>query len=362
MLEAHVSLLMTASQLNDRRSRYLMDQQIGLHNTIVSIALGVAGLAAASLFDIDHAHQAFRMLFWALWAISVLFAATIYSGMTANVYAAPNEIPGPQDMFLPFGLALSEFMLFSTLTSPLNSHLSPRTVVTVWFGCICLLGLFAALAIRRAKSLFEKTEYEPEPLQKAINKMGRQMRWDLVGATACSLGSLAAIISILSERTLSPTRVYSFALPTALGLTLGLANQRRQARTLRTGLPGHSSTCDASAGVNDREVPVVPVVDDKLERDRIPETIQPEGHRQATRVLNDGSYRQALLAKLIEEVQKVSHATAETLPGELADVLEALRALTVAAGISGQQLLALAKEKRSRQGRFEGKAFLESGE
>jgi hypothetical protein len=32
----------------ERRAHYFMDQQVSLHGTIVSIALGVAGLAAAT--------------------------------------------------------------------------------------------------------------------------------------------------------------------------------------------------------------------------------------------------------------------------------------------------------------------------
>lgn len=231
---------MTADQLNDRRSHYLMDQQIGLYNTIVSIALGVAGLAAASLFDVGPADQAFRTLFWVLWAISLLFVTVIYSGMTTNVYATPDGIPGLQDMLLPFALALSEFMLFATLTSPLNSHLSPRAVVAVWFSCICLLGFFSALAIRLAKSRFEKTKYKPVELESAIRKMARQMRWDLFGASACSLAGLVAVIVISLEQTLSSTNAYTFALPTAGGLALGLYNQRRQAKTLEAGLRGSS--------------------------------------------------------------------------------------------------------------------------
>lgn len=106
----------------------------------------------------------------------------------------------------------------------------------------------------------------------------------------------------------------------------------------------------------------MPVVYRKLVRDRIPEIIQSEGHRPVTHVLDDGSYRQALLAKLIEEAQEASHATADKLPGELADVLEALRALTAAAGMSWPQLLALAKDKRCQRGGFERKIFLESVE
>ena len=43
-------------------------------------------------------------------------------------------------------------------------------------------------------------------------------------------------------------------------------------------------------------------------------------------------------------------------------MLEVLRALTVAAGMSWEQLLALADDKRNRRGGFGGKIFLESVE
>jgi predicted house-cleaning noncanonical NTP pyrophosphatase (MazG superfamily) len=106
----------------------------------------------------------------------------------------------------------------------------------------------------------------------------------------------------------------------------------------------------------------MPVVYRKLVRDRIPEIIQAEGRHPVTRVLDDAGYRQALLAKLIEEAREASHATADDLPGELADVLEVLRALTTTTGISWPQLLALAEDKRSRRGGFGRRIFLESVE
>jgi predicted house-cleaning noncanonical NTP pyrophosphatase (MazG superfamily) len=106
----------------------------------------------------------------------------------------------------------------------------------------------------------------------------------------------------------------------------------------------------------------MPVIYRKLVRDWIPEIIQAEGHRPVTRVLDDDSYCQALLAKLMEEAQEASHASAGDLPGELADVLEVLRALTMTAGMSWPQLLALADDKRSRRGGFGRRIFLESVE
>jgi predicted house-cleaning noncanonical NTP pyrophosphatase (MazG superfamily) len=106
----------------------------------------------------------------------------------------------------------------------------------------------------------------------------------------------------------------------------------------------------------------MPVVCRKLVRDRIPEIIRSEGRRPVTRVLDEASYRQALLAKLIEEAQEASHATPDDLAGELADVLEVLRALTGTAGMSWPQLLALADDKRSRRGGFGSRIYLESVE
>ena len=154
----------TPNIMNRRYDGYFMDQQIGLHGTVVSIALGVAGLAAASLFDVSRADRPDHMLFWGLWITSLLGVAIVYSGMTANVFALPNMIPGAFDMFLPFGQALMEFMLFAVLTSPLTRQLSPRSVIAVWFGCFGLFGGFSAILVRHIIWLFETTSYEPAPL------------------------------------------------------------------------------------------------------------------------------------------------------------------------------------------------------
>jgi predicted house-cleaning noncanonical NTP pyrophosphatase (MazG superfamily) len=104
----------------------------------------------------------------------------------------------------------------------------------------------------------------------------------------------------------------------------------------------------------------MPVSCRKLVRDRIPEIIQADGRHPVSRVLDDAAYRAALLSKLVEEAQEASHAAAADLPAELADVLEVLRALTAAAGMSRAQLLAVADDKRSRRGGFTKRIFLES--
>ena len=56
----------------------------------------------------------------------------------------------------------------------------------------------------------------------------------------------------------------------------------------------------------------------KLVRDRIPEIIGSRGDRAVTRVLDEAAYRDALLAKLVEEAQEASEALARnSLPNSL---------------------------------------------
>jgi hypothetical protein len=150
--------VVTADLLADRRARYFMDQQIGLHGTIVSIALGVAGLAAASLFEVRAADRPYHGLLWMLWIASLLAVGVVYSGMTVSVYVLPSTIPTAADMFLPFAVGLSEFMLFAVLTTPLTAQLGPRSLIALWFGCLCLFGCFASIIIQRVRRLFERTE------------------------------------------------------------------------------------------------------------------------------------------------------------------------------------------------------------
>ena len=56
------------------------------------------------------------------------------------------------------------------------------------------------------------------------------------------------------------------------------------------------------------------VVYRKLVRDRIPQLIRSEGRRPVTRVLDEASYRQALLAKLIERLRRQATPPPTTSP------------------------------------------------
>ena len=101
------------------------------------------------------------------------------------------------------------------------------------------------------------------------------------------------------------------------------------------------------------------IAHNKLVRDRIPEIIQRNGHRAVTHVLDGDEYHQQLLAKLVEEAQEAQAAPAAELPSELADVLETLQALSTTAGVTWDELTAIAADKRSRRGGFRNRIYLE---
>jgi predicted house-cleaning noncanonical NTP pyrophosphatase (MazG superfamily) len=97
----------------------------------------------------------------------------------------------------------------------------------------------------------------------------------------------------------------------------------------------------------------------KLVRDLIPQIIEADGRLPATRVLGGEDYRDALLAKLLEEAAEAHDASADHLPAELADVVEVVTALLRTLGMTWDELLALAERKREERGGFTGRIYLE---
>ena len=101
------------------------------------------------------------------------------------------------------------------------------------------------------------------------------------------------------------------------------------------------------------------VTRNKLVRDRIPDIIEHNGHQPVTRVLDEDGFLAELLAKLVEEAQEVHAASAKDLPSELADVLEVLQAIVEATGMTWEELLTVAADKRAQRGAFNHRLFLQ---
>jgi predicted house-cleaning noncanonical NTP pyrophosphatase (MazG superfamily) len=97
----------------------------------------------------------------------------------------------------------------------------------------------------------------------------------------------------------------------------------------------------------------------KLVRDGIPRIIEAGGGQPVTRVLDQTGYLLALRAKLLEEAEEAQAASDQQLRSELADVLEVLRALAAAHGMSWEDVEAEAARKRDERGGFDQRIFLE---
>ncbi len=93
----------------------------------------------------------------------------------------------------------------------------------------------------------------------------------------------------------------------------------------------------------------------KLVRDLIPNIIEMSGKTCTTEILSECDYLQMLDAKLDEELAEYHK---DQNIEELADLLEVLRAVTVARGYSLEELDRIRAEKAAKRGGFEKRILL----
>ena len=97
----------------------------------------------------------------------------------------------------------------------------------------------------------------------------------------------------------------------------------------------------------------------KLVRDHIPAIMTADGGNPHITVLDEPSYRAALLAKLVEEASEAQVATSDELIGELADLWEVLHATITAHGLTLQAVMDEADRKRQERGSFTNRVWLD---
>ncbi|MGW5263942.1 nucleoside triphosphate pyrophosphohydrolase [Microbispora sp. NPDC004025] len=96
----------------------------------------------------------------------------------------------------------------------------------------------------------------------------------------------------------------------------------------------------------------------KLVRDKIPDIIRRDGREPVVTVLDEVAFREALLAKLLEESAELSEAPPAQVPEEIADVLEVLQALARVHGQDWRDIERLADAKRAERGGFHDRVYL----
>lgn len=101
------------------------------------------------------------------------------------------------------------------------------------------------------------------------------------------------------------------------------------------------------------------VVHRKLVRDRIPVIIVANGGAASFRVLEQDEYRAALHAKLAEEARELRAAAPGEQLGELADLLEVVKALAAGSGHTLEEVINAAAAKTAKRGGFNKRIWLE---
>jgi hypothetical protein len=227
--------MLDRSTLRERQGTYLVDHYIGLHVTVVSVALGIAGVAAASILAAPNLSLERRLLLAVLWLASLLATATAFAGTVVGSFTLPPRVPAMWDVFFPLLIALAEFILFVVLVPQLYGLVDTGQMVPYWFysmGAFCAL---AAGAVIRARILLGKAHHADE-IKDDIDWYRRRLVNDIVGAGCVAAVSFAAGIVQTADRNESTWGAYTFAGLVVIGLSAALYGHGQTAHKWRASL------------------------------------------------------------------------------------------------------------------------------
>src|SRR5947207_1844253 len=184
--------------LRRRQETYLAEHYVGVHVTAVNIALGMAGLAAASLLTPPKPQfEQYQQLFWLLWAASLVATGVAYGGTMSGAILLPARMPAIADLLLPLLLSVSEFLLFGALAYQITGFTQPDQVLIVWWFALGAFGAIAFGSVWRVHYLVRRGVYSYE-LQETIRWYRRRLESDMAGAGLTSVAAILVAIYYLS--------------------------------------------------------------------------------------------------------------------------------------------------------------------
>jgi hypothetical protein len=146
LLDDHID----RAEIRERYKSYLANHYLGLHITVVSVVLALAGAAAASLVTRHMGAHHQLLVLWLLWVGSLAATAVAYGGPMVGAFALPAQIPSISDLLLPLLLGIVELMLFSLLISQITSA-DFATIVSRWTTLMGVFGILAMFSVLRAR-------------------------------------------------------------------------------------------------------------------------------------------------------------------------------------------------------------------
>lgn len=187
------TLTVDQNRLRSRHEMYLTNHYVTLHNTLVSVALAISGLAAASLIGLPESYRNYVPILWLMLVTSLLGIAVAYAGTITGSPILPPRVPAMLDLILPLFLGLTEFFLFGILARQVTAINSPQKMTEAWFISSAVFSMAAALSIARARSLIIGGSYDPG-ISPVVDAYVRRLRGDTISASALALvGTSAAI-------------------------------------------------------------------------------------------------------------------------------------------------------------------------
>lgn len=183
--------------LRKRQDSFLTDHYLGMHVTIISLALAAAGVAAANLITSPVSSSTQLWLLWLLWFGSLMAAAAAYGGPMVGAFALPPYIPSTVDLFLPMSMGVTEFLLFTVLIRQVTSLIQFNTVVTTWFTVMAIFGVIACASVWRARSLFKRAMAASSYSGDAKYIVERYIKLLIPEEVATAIMSVLAVIAVL---------------------------------------------------------------------------------------------------------------------------------------------------------------------
>ncbi|MGW0632308.1 hypothetical protein [Streptomyces sp. NPDC002758] len=185
---------MTRTHLEERLHIHLTNHYMQLHGTLVSIALGAAGFAAASLATATRGQADSSGVLWLMWVGGLLAIAVVYAGTVTGAFTLPAGIPSLWDLVFPLLIGLAQFMVFGVLTRTVAPFTNLDTIVEMWFFGMAGVGGFAGIGILRARHLVKVSSYEPA-LNSAMKYYRGRLKSDFIGASLTALiGCLGGVL------------------------------------------------------------------------------------------------------------------------------------------------------------------------
>jgi len=188
----------TRRDLVERQQANLVNHYLSLEVTVVSVALAIAGFAAASLITDPITRGAGLAVLWLLWAAGILGIAAIYAGPMIGAFALPPSIPMISDLLPPLGACITEFLMFAVLIRQATPAPRFGTVFGTWLWLMTALGAFALATVARARHHFVRGisgDLYEAGVSEAISDYVSYMKWSAGGpAVLIAVATSGAIL------------------------------------------------------------------------------------------------------------------------------------------------------------------------